>query len=211
MEIRPDEHNWKTVYKLMIGSILPRPIGWISTVSPEGQPNLAPFSFFSPICSNPAHVLFCPSVRSTDGGYKDTLLNVRATGEFVANIVTETLAESMNISSTEFPAEINEFESAGLTATPSELVRPPRVGESPVSFECEVAEIIELGHEPGGGSVVIGKVVYLHVSEEVLYDGDKIDLNTLKPIGRLAGAAYCRVTDLFDMPRPPSQIQKNVR
>jgi flavin reductase (DIM6/NTAB) family NADH-FMN oxidoreductase RutF len=208
MEMQPDGQNWRAVYKIMIGSILPRPIGWISTRSPEGQLNLAPFSFFSPICANPAHVLFCPTVRSTDSGSKDTLLNARATGEFVANIVTDALAEAMNITSTEFPAEIDEFERAGLTAVASKNVDAPRVGESPVSFECKVAEIIEFGRDPGGGSVVIGKVVYLHVAEDVLYDGDKIDLGELRPIGRLAGSAYCRVTDVFDLHRPPSQIGK---
>lgn len=208
MEIKPDEQNWRTVYKLMIGSILPRPIGWISTISLDGRPNLAPFSFFSPICPNPPHILFCPSVRRTDGALKDTLRNAQSTGQFVANIVTDSLAEAMNVSSTELPAIVNEFELAGLTAVPSTVVDPPRVGESPISFECEVAQIVELGREPGGGSVVIGKVVYLHVSDEVLYEGDKIDLNALKPIGRLAGASYTRVTDIFDMPRPPTQLSK---
>jgi flavin reductase (DIM6/NTAB) family NADH-FMN oxidoreductase RutF len=207
MEIQPNTQNWRTVYKFMIGSILPRPIGWISTISHDGRPNLAPFSFFSPICANPPHILFCPSVRGTDGALKDTLINTQATGEFVANIVTESVAEAMNITSTELSAEVNEFELAGLTAVPSTVVDPPRVGESPVSFECEVAEIIELGREIGGGSVVIGEVVHMHVSDDVLYQSDKIDLEALGPIGRLAGSAYCRVSDLFEMPRPPSQIQ----
>jgi flavin reductase (DIM6/NTAB) family NADH-FMN oxidoreductase RutF len=209
MDIQPNSQNWRTIYKLMIGSILPRPIGWISTISPEGQANLAPFSFSNAVCSNPAHVLFCPSVRATDTNPKDTFNNVLATGEFVVNVVTEELAESMNITATEFPPEVNEFEQAGLTAVPSEIVRPPRVGESPVNFECKVAQIIELGREPGGGSVVIGKVVHLHVADEVLFENDKVDLNVLKPIGRLAGAAYCRVTDIFDITRLPSQIQRS--
>ena len=100
MQLRPDEGNWRTVYKLMIGAIVPRPIGWISTVDSSGRPNLAPFSFFNAVCSNPAHLLFCPSVRSTDLGQKDTLHNVRATGEFVVNIVTEDLAEAMNTTAT---------------------------------------------------------------------------------------------------------------
>ena len=133
-------------------------------------------------------------------------MNVRATGEFVVNIVTEELAESMNITATEFPPHVNEFEQAGLTAAPSEFVRPPRVGESPVNFECMLERIIEFGSEPGGGSVVIGRVVNIHVADGVLIENDKIDLHALKPIGRLAGTAYCRVTDLFDMNRPPSQL-----
>ena len=206
MQLRPDESNWKTVYKLMIGAIVPRPIGWVSTVDLSGKPNLAPFSFFNAVCSNPAHVLFCPTVRSTDLGQKDTLHNIRATGEFVVNIVTEVLAEAMNKTATEFPREINEFETAGLTPVPSDTVRPPRVGESPVNFECKVAQIIEIGDQPGGGNIVIGRVLKIHIADDIVFGGDKIDPLKLQPIGRMAGASYCRVSDLFDMVREPSQI-----
>ena len=206
MQIHPDESNWRTVYKLMIGAIVPRPIGWVSTVDRSGKPNLAPFSFFNAVCSNPAHLLFCSSVRSTDLGQKDTLHNVRATWEFVVNIVTEDLAEAMNVTATEFPREVNEFNAANLTSARSEHVRPPRVAESPVSFECTVAQIIEIGDQPGAGSIVVGKVVHIHVADEIMYGGDKIDVQKLQPIGRLSGASYCRVTDLFQMERPPSKI-----
>jgi flavin reductase (DIM6/NTAB) family NADH-FMN oxidoreductase RutF len=195
------------VYKIMIGSILPRPIGWISTINAQGCANLAPFSFFNAVCSKPATVLFCPSVRSTDSASKDTLNNVRATGEFVVNIVTEELAIAMNLTSTEFPPEIDEIEAAGLTPIPSKSVKPPRVGESPIHYECRVMEIIDIGDAPGGGSIVVGQVVHLHVSDEVLLGTDKINLTRLQPVGRLAGNAYCRVTDIFEMIRPPSQIK----
>ncbi len=208
METSTDEAPWRFFYKILIGSVLPRPIGWISTVDAEGRPNLAPFSFFNAVCSNPPHVLFCPSIRATDRTTKDTLNNVRATGEFVVNIVTEALAEAMNVTATEFPSEVNEFEVAGVRQMPSVAVSPPRVAESPIHFECRVAHILDLGHEPGGGSVVVGRVVHLHVSDEVLFDGDKIDLQALKPVGRLAGAAYCRVTDVFEIQRPASQIKR---
>ncbi len=201
--------EWRTAYKLLTGSILPRPIGWISSLDEQGRRNLAPFSFFNAVCSNPPHVLFCPSIRGTDGGYKDTLNNVRATGEFVANIVTEALAEAMNLTSTELPPEVDEFELAGLTPVPAVTIEAPRVAESPIHFECRVAQIIELGRELGGGSLVLGRVLHIHVADDVLFDGDKIDLAKLKPIGRLAGASYCRVTDLFDMPRPPSQLARS--
>ncbi|MCH7587876.1 MAG: flavin reductase family protein [Chloroflexi bacterium] len=207
MQLRPDEGNWRTVYKLMIGAIVPRPIGWISTVDSSGRPNLAPFSFFNAVCSNPAHLLFCPSVRSTDLGQKDTLHNVRATGEFVVNIVTEDLAEAMNTTATEFPRETNEFDVAGLTPIPSDSVRAPRVAESPINFECKVAQIIEIGNQPGGGSIVIGKVLMIHVAEDVLFGGDKIDPLKLHPIGRMAGTTYTHVNDLFEMVRAPSQIR----
>lgn len=207
MEIRPESLPWKSVYKILIGSIVPRPIGWVSTIDEQGCPNLAPFSFFNAVCGNPPHVLFCPMIRSTDSQPKDTLHNVRATGEFVINIVTEELAEAMNISSTELPAEVDEFAYSGLTPQPSSVVRPPRVAESPVNLECRVVHIYDIGDVQGAGSVVIGQVVHIHVSEQVLLNGDKIDLTRLKPIGRLAGSAYCRVTDIFEMVRPPTQIK----
>jgi flavin reductase (DIM6/NTAB) family NADH-FMN oxidoreductase RutF len=207
MDAAPESLPWTTVYKLMLGSILPRPIGWISTVDGEGRPNLAPFSFYAPVCADPPHLLFCPGVREADLQEKDTLRNIRQTGEFVVNIVTEPLAQAMNISSTDFPPRINEFEEAGLTASPSVAVRPPRVGESPIHFECRVSQILDLGHGPGAGSVVLGRIVHLHVSDQVLAEGDKVDIAKLRPVGRLMGSAYCRVTDLFYLHRPPSRIE----
>ena len=207
MEITPETMPWQSIYKLMIGSIVPRPIGWISTVDEAGRPNLAPFSFFTAAGANPPHVLFAPMIRDTDGQTKDTVHNARTTGEFVVNIVGEPLAGRMNITATEFPAEVNEFEAAGLTAVPSLTVRPPRVAESLVHYECQVAQIVDLGNQPGAGSIVIGRVLHIHVDDSLLIGSDKIDLAKLQPIGRLAGSGYCRVTDLFDLPRPPSQIK----
>jgi flavin reductase (DIM6/NTAB) family NADH-FMN oxidoreductase RutF len=207
MEADPSTIPWKSVYKILVGSILPRPIGWISTVDAAGQANLAPFSFFNAVCSRPPTVVFCPTVRETDAGPKDTLRNLRTTGEFVANIVTEALAEAMNITSTEFPAGVDEFQAAGLTAAPSVVVTPPRVAQSPIHFECRVHQIIELGTEPGAGSLVLGRIVHLHVDPAVMLGADKIDLAALRPIGRLSGPSYCRVTDVFQMPRPASQLR----
>ena len=208
MEISPSTLPWKSLYKLMIGSIVPRAIGWVSTVDAAGEPNLAPFSFFTAAGANPPHVLFCPMIRATDGQPKDTLHNVRASGEFVVNIVTETLAAQMNITSTEFPAEVNEFAAAGLTPIPSVVVRPPRVAESPIHYECRLTQIIDLGQEAGAASVVIGQVVHLHVDDALLIGGDKIDIAQLQPIGRLAGNSYSRVAPaMFDLVRPPSQIK----
>jgi flavin reductase (DIM6/NTAB) family NADH-FMN oxidoreductase RutF len=208
MEIDPLSLPWKSVYKILIGSVVPRPIGWISSIDAEGRLNLAPFSFFNVVGANPPHILFCPMIRGTDQKPKDTLRNVRATGEFVVNIVTEELAEAMNLSSTELPADVSEFEISGLTPQPSTTVKPPRVAESPVHFECKVATIFDFGDQPGSGSVVIGRIIHIHVRDEVLIEPDKIDLEKLKPIGRLAGSGYCRVTDLFQMIRPPTQIRK---
>jgi flavin reductase (DIM6/NTAB) family NADH-FMN oxidoreductase RutF len=189
----------------MIASIL-RPIGWISTID-QNQPNLAPFSFFNAICANPPHLLFCPMVRGTDRQPKDTLSNVREMGEFVVNLVTEELAQAMNLTSAELPGDVDEFAYASLAMSPSLTVRPPRLAASPIHYECQLVQIIDLGDQPGAGSVVIGRVLHLHVSEQVLSDGDKIDLSRLKPIGRLSGNAYCRVTDIFELTRPPSQVK----
>ena len=207
MEIAPDALSRRSLYKILIGSIVPRPIGWISTVNAGGQPNLAPFSFFNVVCPKPPTVLFCPMIRGTDGKAKDTLNNVKATGEFVVNIVSENLAAAMVASSVEIAPEVNEFELTGLATAPSIVVRPPRVAESLIHFECKLSQMIEIGNQPGGGSVVLGEIVHLHVDERVLFGEDKIDLAALKPIGRLAGSAYVRVTDIYEMERPKSQIR----
>ena len=208
MEIAPNLLPRASIYKILIGSVVPRPIGWISTVDEAGNPNLAPFSFFTVVCAKPPTVLFCPMIRSTDENPKDTLNNVKATGEFVVNIVTEELAPAMIATSVEIASTVNEFELTGLETAPSVAVRPPRVAESPIHFECKLTQIVEIGNNPGGGSVVIGEIVHLHVDERVLFDEDKIDLAALKPIGRLAGSAYARVTDLFEIERPKSQIPR---
>ncbi|MDL1901435.1 flavin reductase family protein [Anaerolineae bacterium CFX9] len=202
MEITPESIPHTSFYKLMIGTIVPRPIGWISTLDEHGVPNLAPYSFFNAICSNPPHVLFCPSVRARGDGFKDSLVHVRASGEFVVNIVTEPLAAAMNLTAGEYERGVNEFEIAGVTAAPSLRVRPPRVLESPVNYECVVTQIVEVSDQVGGGSIVIGRVVHLHVADELLLETDKIDILRLQPIGRLAGSGYCRVNDLFNMQRP---------
>ncbi len=202
MEISPEAISPASMYKLLVGSVVPRPIGWISTVSKAGVYNLAPFSFFNVASANPPHVLFCPTERGTDGGRKDTLHNIREMGEFVVNIVTAQIADAMNLTATEFPPDVDEFAMAGLTAVQSAVVRPPRVGESPIHFECQLAQIIDLG----GGHVVIGRVVHVHVDDRLLIGGDKIDVTALQPIGKLAGNAYTRVTDLFDLVRPPTQL-----
>ena len=208
MDIIPSDIPHSEVNKLMIGTIVPHPIAWVSTLSDAGQPNLAPFSFFTAVCANPPTVVFCPGVRGVDGGQKDTLHNIRATGEYVINFVTEPLAERMNITATEVPAEVNEFERAGLTATPSAVVAPPRVAESPIHFECKLREIVVINDEPGGGSLVIGTVVHMHYDESVYRSGNYVDIEAYRAIGRLAGAGYCRVNDLFDLKRFPSEIKR---
>jgi len=153
MEINPNEIPHSSVYKLLVGSVLPRPIGWISSLDEHGRANLAPFSFFNVVCPKPPTIVFCPLIRGTDGKTKDTLNNIRATKEFVVNIVTENLAQAMNLSSIEGPPEMDEFAYAGVTPSPSARVRPPRVQESPVHFECRLREVVEISSAPGGGSI----------------------------------------------------------
>jgi flavin reductase (DIM6/NTAB) family NADH-FMN oxidoreductase RutF len=206
MEINPTILPHQSIYKILTGSILPRPIGWISSIDIDGRPNLAPFSFFNVVCSNPPTVLFCPLVRGTDGKPKDTLNNVRATNEFVVNIVTEELIDAMNATSIEGPPDLNEFEFAGLTLTPSVTVKPPRVKESPIHFECKVKQIIDINDAPGGGSIVIGTIIHIHVEERVMFGTDKINLMALRPIGRLMASGYCRVTDTIELERPKNML-----
>jgi flavin reductase (DIM6/NTAB) family NADH-FMN oxidoreductase RutF len=200
--IDPAQNSQQDNYKLIIGSIVPRPIAFVSSQSPEGILNLAPFSFFNGVCSNPPTVLFCPMIRGSDGHKKDTLLNIEATGEYVVNIVNETIVSPMNETAAEVPPEINEFELSGLTPVPSMVVKPPGVLESPIRMECKLQQVIYIGDgSVGSGSVVLGTVVQFHVRED-LYHSGRIETTELKPVARLAGAAYCPVRDTFELKRP---------
>jgi flavin reductase (DIM6/NTAB) family NADH-FMN oxidoreductase RutF len=185
-------------YKLLIGAVVPRPIAFVSTLSPEGVPNLAPFSFFNVICANPPVVSFACGMRLPP---KDTLANVRATGEFVVNIVTEEIAERMNVCSGEYGADVNEFQVSGLTPVPSELVKPASVLESPMNMECKLLQIVDVSTRPMGGSLVIGEVVRFHV-DRALFDNFRIDPDKLHAIGRMGGNGYARTRDRFEMVRP---------
>ena len=193
------------IYKLMIGMIVPRPIAFVSTVDAAGNRNLAPFSYFTACSSNPPVVCFCTSVRSGPRPHKDTLENIRATGELVVNIVSEEIAEQMNLCSAEVPPEVDEFELSGLTPLASDLVKPPRVAESKVQMECRLRQILVVSEEPGGGSLVLGDVLRFHIEEALLDDqkgGYKIDPDKLNAIGRMGGPIYTRTRDRFEMQRP---------
>lgn len=202
MIIDPQHLNNKDRYKLMIGAIVPRPIAWVSTVDGEGRPNLAPFSYFTAVCPDPMTLLFCPGWSSARGRMKDTLLNIRQVPEFVINVVNEETKEAMNLSATEFERGVNEFEWAGVTPAASRVVRPPRVAEAPISFECKLQQIVMVREGPGGGAAVFGEVVAVHVREDV-YENGYILPEKLRPIGRLAGATYAHINDLFEMQRVP--------
>lgn len=184
-------------YKLTTGLIVPRPIGWIGSISADGIANLAPYSFFNAVSGAPPTFVFSPG----RGGRKDTLANVREIGEFTINIVTEEVAEAMNATSATHPAEVDEFEAAGLSAVPSLSVRPPMVGECKANIECVVTQIVDIGHPDHGNALVIGEAVEFHVTDQIL-DGTRIDQAELRAVGRHAGNGYSRATDLFDLIRP---------
>ena len=197
----PTEHPLLETHKLMIGSIVPRPIAFVSTLSKDGLENLAPFSYFNGICSNPPSIMFCPARRGYDGKTKDTLNNIRDTEEFAVNIVSEDFAEQMVSTSTDFEPEVNEFEVSGLTPEPCQKIAPPKVAEAKISFECKLNQIVPVGNEgPGGGFVVIGTIVLFHIDDDVYEDG-YINLGKLRPIGRLAGNMYTRTTDKLEIIR----------
>ncbi|MCM3123170.1 MULTISPECIES: flavin reductase family protein [unclassified Mesobacillus] len=190
MEIKTDSLEWKDAYKLLQGSVLPRPIAFVSSQDENGTTNLAPFSFFTVISANPMMVCFSPMRRGTDGAKKDTLNNIEATKQFVINIVSEDFIQQMNDCATEFPSDVDEFEASGLTKTESAVVKPPRVRESRVHLECELNQVLHFGQdEAGAGSLVIGKVVHVHVDDD-LYENGRINSEKLNPVGRLAGATY---------------------
>ena len=204
----------RELYNILLCSVAPRPIAWVSTVSAKGQPNLAPFSFFNCISVHPPLLAFAPGLRapknidSNHGEPKDTLRNIRETKEFVVNLVTHGLREPMNLTSGEYDHSVNEFELARVTPLPSQIVGPPRVGESPVSFECKLYQILDFSTAPTSSSLVIGEIVAIHIDDAHLKDGH-LDRDSLDLIGRLGGAQYIRTTDRFEMVRPNvDKVQK---
>jgi flavin reductase (DIM6/NTAB) family NADH-FMN oxidoreductase RutF len=186
-------------YKLLIGLVVPRPIGWVGTVDEDGVRNLAPYSFFNVVAGSPPTVLFSPGRRN--GEPKDTLHNVVATGEFTINLVDEALAEAMNLTSGEYGPDVDEFELAGLSTVPGEVVRAPLVVDSPANLECRVTRTVDLG-DPPTNTVVFGNIERIHVRADLL-DGTRVDPLGLRAIGRMAGSGYTRTADgYFEMQRP---------
>jgi len=202
-EINPAEFELSQIYKLMTGSIVPRAIAWVSSISSDGTRNLAPFSYFTAVSASPPLVLFCPGARGTDDGQKDTYHNVKATGEFVINFVNAANAEAMNITAVEAPPEVDEFQRAGLTPIASKCVSVPRVKESPIHFECKLHQIVDAGE----GHIVIGEVVYMHFDEAIFKEGNYIDVPALNPVARLAGPNYAYLGEYFQLQRPPSEVK----
>jgi flavin reductase (DIM6/NTAB) family NADH-FMN oxidoreductase RutF len=191
VHIEPGELSGRTPYQLMTSLVIPRPIAWVSSLSPEGVRNLAPHSYFNAISSDPIIIHF------TSTGVKDSLTNVRATGEFVVNIVDLELVEAMNLTSGDFPPEEDEFDWADLEGAASQTVAPERVARAKAAFECRVVDIVSKGN----GHMVFGEVLSIYVDDDILVDG-AVDATKLKPVARLGGRQYSVVTETFGIDRP---------
>jgi flavin reductase (DIM6/NTAB) family NADH-FMN oxidoreductase RutF len=202
MILNPEQLSHQDCYKLLIGSVLPRPIAWVSSMDLSDNLNIAPFSYFTIASNKPMTLIFCVGPIADGDGKKDTLRNVQAVSEFVVNLTNEDTAQAMNRTATALPPDQSEFEWASLTSVPSETIRVPRIAEAPISFECILRQVVLISEEPGGGSAVFGDVQRIHVRDD-LYDSGRINLARYKPIGRLAGSGYVRVTDTFNMERIP--------
>jgi flavin reductase (DIM6/NTAB) family NADH-FMN oxidoreductase RutF len=207
--IDPQAAPPSAIYKLLIGCVVPRPIAWVSTVDADGVANLAPFSYFMAITDDPPTIAFSCSPRGERGATrsrKDTVRNVEASGGFVVNVVDDDRAEQMNLTSGDYPPDVDEFAVVGLTAVPAIHVTAPRVAEAPISLECRLVRIIPVGHAPA--SLVLGEIVCFHVRDD-LYDPavGRIDQHRLCPVGRLAGNLYTHAHDIFEMKRPAADYR----
>lgn len=191
--ILPDEIATKDLHQYVVGSITPRPIAFVSTIDEKGVRNLAPYSFFNAFSSNPPILIFSSNRRVTNNTTKDTLHNVRVTGEVVVNVVTYSMVRQTAVASIEFPSEVSEFDKTGFTPVESEFVKPCRVAESPIHMECRVEDIITLGEHGGAGHLIICRIICMHISEDVISDQDRIDPVKLDVVGRLGRAYYTRV------------------
>ena len=212
MELDPAALDQPSRYKLLIGCIVPRPIAFVSTVSPDGRHNLAPFSFFNGVGSDPMMLLFCPANKA-DGTEKDTLRNCKpvaegGTGEFVVNIVSESFERQMAACAEPLAYGESEFELSGLHAAASARVRPARVADSPVCFECRTLQVIRTNpRKPAGGNVVLGEVVHVFVRDDVINERLHTDPAKLRAIGRMGGTGYCRTNERFEMPMGREAIE----
>ncbi len=208
MLINPTELSQKDRYKLIIEAVLPRPIAWVSTMDGAGNLNVAPFSYFTAVCSKPMTLLFCTGYSPQKGGKKDTLRNIEDIQEFVINLTNQDTAKAMNLTATILPREHSEFEWAGITPAPSETIQVPRVAEAPIAYECKLQRIVTVSDQPGGGSTIFGEVQCIHIRDDIYREGH-IQLDAYRPIGRLSGSSYVRLTDTFDIERvaPPDDLK----
>lgn len=207
----PAEMSVADAHRLLLHCVAPRPIAFTSTLSPDGRPNLAPFSYFMAGGANPPSVVISPLTTRT-GGPKDTLRNIEATGEYVINVATYPIRERLNHASAEFPYGVSEWDEARFISLPSVRVRPARVAESPLAIECRLFQIVRHGSGPLSGNYVIGEVVYFHVARSVLQDG-QVDARRIDYLTRMGGDWYARALPeaMFELPRPPRVEQPEER
>ncbi len=208
LTINPKEIHFSKLHGHLQGAIVPRPIAFASTIDKEGNVNLSPFSFFNIFSSNPPILVFSPSRRGRDGTTKHTYDNIKEVPEVVINIVSYAIVEQASLTSCEFPKGVNEFKKTGFTEVKSELIKPPCVGESPVSMECKVNQVIDLGSGGGAGSLVICEVLLMHIKEEVLDEQGRIDPFKLDAVARMGGDYYVRASGdaVFTVPKPNQNI-----
>jgi flavin reductase (DIM6/NTAB) family NADH-FMN oxidoreductase RutF len=208
LTINPKESTTPEVHHALLGGIAPRPIAFASTIDKDGNPNLSPFSFFNAFGANPPTLIFSPARSGRDNTNKDTLLNIKEVPEVVINMVTFDMAQQMSLASSPYAKGINEFEKAGFTMLASETIKPFRVKESPIQYECKVQQVIETGDKGGAGNLVICEVTRIHIDEDILdYEG-RVDPNLADLIGRMGGNYYVRTIGdaLFEIPKPISSI-----
>jgi flavin reductase (DIM6/NTAB) family NADH-FMN oxidoreductase RutF len=203
----PGEIPVVKLHQLLLGSVAPRPIAWVSTIDENGTPNLSPFSFFNVFSANPPIAIFSPARRGRDNTTKHTYENVKRVPECVINIVNYSLVQQCSLSSVEYAAGVNEFIKSGVTELASEAVRVPRVAESPIQLECKVKEVIELGTEGGAGNLVVCEIVRVHINDSILDENGRIDMLKADLVARAGGDYYVRAIDgLFEVPKPNEKI-----
>jgi len=203
LSINPKDIPTVKLHSYLLSAVAPRPIALASTVDIDGNPNVSPFSFFNVFSANPPILIFSPARRVRGNTTKHTLENAKATKEVVINMVNYDIVQQMSLSSTEYPAGVNEFKKAGFTMLPSEVVKPFRVAESPIQLECKINEIVELGSEGGAGNLIICEVVKLHIKEEFLNEEGVIDQQKLDLVARAGGSLYSRAREgFFEIPKP---------
>ncbi|MFM2282852.1 MAG: hypothetical protein RL222_356 [Bacteroidota bacterium] len=200
----PSELDNRGLYGFFTSAVIPRPIAFVSTIDLQGNVNLAPFSYFNMVSTRPPLMLFAPVRLSREGRQKDTYENVKAVPECVIHICNFAVVEQMNATSEAFPPEVDEMQATGLTPVPSDLVRPPRVQECPVAFECRVTQVIELGESGGAGSLVLCEILKIHADENILDEQGRVQPEKLDAVARLGGNQYLRITKdaIFELPRP---------
>lgn len=208
LTIDPKTISVAKMHAYLLGSVTPRPIAFASTVDKEGKVNLSPFSFFNCFGMNPPLLIFSPARRVRDNTTKHTYENVLEVPEVVINVVTYPMVQQTSLASTEYPRGVNEFVKAGFTEVKSERVKPPRVAESPVAWECKVRDVVKTGDQGGAGNLIICEILLMHIKEEILDAEGKIDQHKIDTVARLGGDWYCRVHGeaLFKVPKPIDRL-----